>query len=177
MITTITELDQNILLWIQEYLRTPVLTKIMQMITVLGDNAIIWTLIGFGLVFYAKYRRVGFVVNLSVMLEMFVVNQFLKNIFARTRPFVAMEELEHLTRAPHSYSFPSGHTASSFAAAMVLFLMLPRKYGISALCLAALIGFSRIYLGVHYLTDVLAGMALGMGIAYISVYAGKKIPE
>ena len=76
-----------------------------------------------------------------------------------------MEGLTRLIEKQSDYSFPSGHTAASFAAAVILFLQLPKKYGIPALILAVLISFSRLYLGVHYPTDVLAGAVSGTLIA------------
>ena len=90
---------------------------------------------------------------------------FLKNVVARTRPYEVVEGLTRLIEKQSDYSFPSGHTAASFAAAVILFLQLPKKYGIPALILAVLISFSRLYLGVHYATDVLAGAVSGTLIA------------
>ena len=86
----------------------------------------------------------------------------LKNLVARTRPYEMVEGLVPLIGRPRDYSFPSGHTGSSFASAWVLFRKLPAGYGISALVLAGLIGISRLYVGVHYPTDVLFGVLGGI---------------
>lgn len=85
---------------------------------------------------------------------------------ARSRPYDCIRGLIPLITPPTDYSFPSGHTAASFAVGVLLFRKLPKRYGIPALVLAALIGFSRLYLGVHYPSDVLAGALLGTGISY-----------
>lgn len=101
----------------------------------------------------------------SLVGSVVVNNLFLKNVVARTRPYEVVEGLTRLIEKQSDYSFPSGHTAASFAAAVILFLQLPKKYGIPALILAVLISFSRLYLGVHYPTDVLAGAVSGTLIA------------
>ena len=111
----------------------------------------------------------------SLLLSLVINNLMLKNIIARPRPYDMIEGLKTLVAAPTDFSFPSGHTASSFAAATVLFLTLPKKYGIPAIILAALMGFSRLYIGVHYPTDVLAGLISGVLIAIITVKAFKKL--
>ena len=90
----------------------------------------------------------------------------LKHLIARSRPYDCILGLIPLITPPTDYSFPSGHTAASFAVGALLFRKLPKRYGIPALVLAALIGFSRLYLGVHYPSDVLAGALLGTGISY-----------
>ena len=85
----------------------------------------------------------------------------------RTRPYEAVDGLQRIIEAQRDLSFPSGHTGSSFAAAVVIFLTCPRKIGVPALILAFLIMFSRLYVGVHYPTDVLAGMITGTLIAVL----------
>ena len=98
-------------------------------------------------------------------MDVVLCNGILKNLVGRIRPFDVNTSIQLLVARPHDYSFPSGHTAASFAAAVILFLQLPKKYGIPALILAVLISFSRLYLGVHYPTDVLAGAVSGTLIA------------
>ena len=101
----------------------------------------------------------------ALCIELVVCNGILKNLFARIRPCDVNTQIQLLIARPDDFSFPSGHTAASFAAAVILFLQLPKKYGIPALILAVLISFSRLYLGVHYPTDVLAGAVSGTLIA------------
>ena len=76
-------------------------------------------------------------------------------------PYVTFEALEILIDQPGEFSFPSGHTSSSFAFAFAVYLLLPKKYGIPAMVLALLIGLSRLYVGVHYPTDILGGILVG----------------
>lgn len=101
-------------------------------------------------------------------------NVLLKNLIARTRPYAAIEGLTLLIPPPSDYSFPSGHTASSFAMAVVLYRKLERKWGITAIVLASLIALSRLYLGAHYPSDILFGMMSGILIGIVSSPA--KIP-
>ena len=93
------------------------------------------------------------------------------------RPYNAMATLIPIIRKPSEFSFPSGHAGSSFASAFVLYRKLPKKYGIWAIILAALISFSRLYVGVHYPTDVLAGILVGMGCSYLGEWVVLQIEK
>ena len=103
-------------------------------------------------------------------------NMVIKTVVDRTRPFLAVPGIHNLITA-HGSSFPSGHTGTSFAAAGVLWQTLPRLYGAGALALAALIGLSRLYLGVHYPSDVLGGMLIGLTIAGTIVWLYQRSRE
>lgn len=161
------QLDGQILLWIQEYLRFPVLTEFFTKFTRLGDFGLIWIILGLLLLISKKTRRAGVLVLASLLGSLLLNNLFLKNLVARTRPYEVVDGLKLLIAAQSDYSFPSGHAGSSFAAATAMFLALPRKYGIPALTGAVLIGLSRLYVGVHYPTDVLVGTVTGILIAVI----------
>ena len=128
-----------------------------------------WIAIAVLLLFVKNYRKVGLMVGGSLLGSLVFNNMIIKNIVARPRPYRMMEELMILIPEPGEYSFPSGHTSSSFAAGVVLYLMLPKKYGIPAMVLAFLIGISRLYVGVHYPTDVLGGMVMGTLLAVATV--------
>lgn len=169
------QLDGNILLWIQEYIRNDFLTPIFKFITSLGDEGYVWIAIAIVLLFVKNYRKVGLMVGASLLGSLVFNNVIVKNIVARPRPYRMIETLTILIPEPGEYSFPSGHTSSSFAAGVVLYLMLPKKYGIPAMVLAFLIGISRLYVGVHYPTDVLGGMVMGTLIAVSVVKATEKI--
>ena len=118
------------------------------------------------MLFFKEYRKTGLMVGTSLLGSLIFNNMLIKNIVARTRPYKMITELSILVPEPGEYSFPSGHTSSSFAAGMILYLMLPKKYGVPALILAILISLSRLYVGVHYPTDVLGGMIMGSIIAF-----------
>ena len=169
------QLDGNILLWIQEYIRNDFLTPIFKFITSLGDEGYVWIAIAIVLLFVKNFRKVGLMVGASLLGSLVFNNMIVKNIVARPRPYRMIETLTILIPEPGEYSFPSGHTSSSFAAGVVLYLMLPKKYGIPAMVLAFLIGISRLYVGVHYPTDVLGGMVMGTLIAVSVVKATEKI--
>lgn len=163
------QLDGNILLWIQEYIRNDFLTPIFKFITHLGDEGYVWIAIAVILLFVKKYRKVGLMVGASLLGSLVFNNMLVKNLVARPRPYRMIETLSILIPEPGEYSFPSGHTSSSFAAGVVLYLMLPKKYGVPAMILAFLIGISRLYVGVHYPTDVLGGMVMGTVLAVATV--------
>ncbi|MDO5294480.1 MAG: phosphatase PAP2 family protein [bacterium] len=166
MFQNLIQLDGNILIWIQENVRNDVLTPIFKFITHLGDSGSIWIVLSLLLLVSRKTRKVGFAALLALLLSLIVNNGILKNVVGRTRPYDAVEGLRALIGRQRDLSFPSGHTGSSFAAAIVLYRSLPKKYGVPALVLAALIGLSRLYVGVHYPTDVIfaafSGTLLGL---------------
>lgn len=174
MIEILNQWDAQILLWIQENVRNALLTPIMKFITHLGDSGWIWIALTVFCLIIAKTRKTGFLLTFSLLGSLLVNNMILKNLVARTRPYEVVEGLERLIEAQKDLSFPSGHTGSSFAAAVIIFCMCPRKYGIPALVLAILIAVSRLYVGVHYPTDVLAGAVTGTLIACLIFCFYKK---
>lgn len=163
-------MEADILLWIQDVVRNPVLTPIMKGITTLGNAGMIWIVLGIILLIIPKTRKIGGGVLLALFASFIINNGILKNLVNRTRPYEVIAGLEILIGKQVDSSFPSGHTGSSFAAATVLYLTLPKKFGIPALIFAALMGFSRLYVGVHYPTDVLAGMVIGILIGWAVVH-------
>ena len=103
------------------------------------------------------------------MLMSLIVNNFLlKNLVARIRPYDMMDTLIPLVNKPTDYSFPSGHSGCAFAVAGVYVRNLPKRAGIPLLILAILIALSRLYVGVHYPTDVLAGLIIGVALSYLA---------
>lgn len=177
MLEWLCNLDQNFLLFLQNYVREDFLTFAMRVITMLGNAGMIWILITVILLLMPKYRKLGLTCGVALLLSLLINNLFLKNVIARTRPFDAIEGLIPLIPHPIDFSFPSGHTASSFAAGFLLFRRLPKKYGILMLGLAILISFSRLYVGVHYPSDVLAGIVSGICISYLAEWIVRVITE
>ncbi len=166
--------DGNILLWIQEHVRNDVLTPVFKFITTTGNAGMIWIAITLLLLLLPKTRRQGILVACSLLGSLLVNNILLKNIVARVRPYEVVDGLELLVRKATDWSFPSGHTGSSFAAAVMMFLVLPKRYGIPALVYAFLMGCSRLYVGIHYPTDVLAGAVTGTLCACVVYVVYKK---
>lgn len=153
-----------------------VLDAIMLFITRLGDGGFIWIVIGLLLLIvpsvgkeskeHLKQRRkAGLMILLSLALTSICVNAVLKNVVQRPRPFHVDTSVIPLI-FPSGYSFPSGHTASAFAAATAIFLY-RKKAGIVAFVLAAIIAFTRMYLFVHYPTDIIGGIVVGVICACI----------
>ncbi|MDD6304870.1 MAG: phosphatase PAP2 family protein [Lachnospiraceae bacterium] len=165
MLQYLMEMEQNILLFVQNNIRNDFLDPIVIFITKLGNGGAIWLLLAVALLCFKKTRKTGVLVLVALAGSLLINNMILKNLVARTRPYDVIPGLTSLIGAQGDFSFPSGHTGSSFAAAVVLFCRLPKKYGIPAMILAVLISLSRIYVGVHYPTDVLAGALIGTGIA------------
>ncbi len=163
-------LDGNLLLWIQEYLRNDFLTPIMTFITRLGDAGIIWIAISVLLLFFKKTRPIGLMAFLALMGSVVINNLILKHLVARIRPYEVVDGLTLLIEKQNDFSFPSGHSGASLAASVVFLKKAPKKFGIPALILALLICFSRLYVGVHYPTDVLAGICTGTLSACISMF-------
>ena len=177
MIETLVNAENSVLLFIQEVMRNPIMTPIFITVTKFGNFGMIWIVIAVILLFSGKTRKYGYMILLSLLISVVINNLLLKNIVQRTRPYEMLDSLMPLIEHPTDYSFPSGHTASSFAAASILYRKLPRPFGIPALILATLIGFSRLYLGVHYPGDVLCGFISGIGISYLSEYIVNKVFE
>ena len=165
-------MDIAVLDAIQQHLRTPLLDQIMLLATHLGDLALVWLVAGAVLVALPKHRRWGVAVLLAVaataILGMFV----LKPLFGRVRPFVAYEFAGLLIPPPSGTSFPSNHSMVSFAAAAALCCLPGKGRG------ACLIAFSRLYLYVHYPSDILAGAVIGIAVGIGSVWLVNKVwPE
>jgi len=168
-------LDKIILNFLYDNFSCPVLDKIMVFITWLGNIGWIWIAAALLFILFKKHRELGIIMILSLLLALLVGNALMKPLFQRERPFINAPQINLLISAPADYSFPSGHAFSSFAAATVIWLY-KKRWGIYAVTLAALISFSRLYLYVHYPTDVLAGIILGIcaAIASYKIYVFKR---
>lgn len=155
-------------------IHTEVLDKIMIGITYLGEKGIFWIGIAIVLLFFKKTRKCGLFMLISMMVGLIIGNGLLKHLVARHRPCWIDQTIQLLIANPKDFSFPSGHTLASFEAAITI-LMFNKKWGIVAIITAILIGISRLYLFVHFPTDVLAGAILGTIIALLVYYFGNKI--
>jgi len=172
----IQNIDMGILQFINNNLQNPILDKLMPSVTSLGDGGMIWILISIILMLSKKYRRVGVLSILALILSTVTGELILKNLIQRPRPFYEFPNIQLLIDKPGSYSFPSGHTASSFAVAGVIGVLI-KKYRISIMILAGIMAFSRLYLFVHYPTDILGGIILGLTCSYIVTYKFNKNKE
>lgn len=167
-------LDWDILFFIQNHLRNDVLDFIVPLYTSLGEDGILWIAVGVVMLIPKKYRKCGIMV-LAALLAMLIINNIiLKNLIARPRPSSFYPEMVDLVHVPTSYSFPSGHTVSAFAVAFVIFSQ-HKKLGIVTIVMAALMGLTRLYVFVHFPSDVYGGVLVGAGIAFLVYFAEKKI--
>lgn len=133
----------------------------MRFISMLGNGGILWIIIGLVLAIDPKHRKMAWVLFLALGIEFLLCNVLLKNLFAMPRPCDLNPSVALLIPKPQDYSFPSGHTASSFAAVTVLYLMGVKRW-YWALVPAGLIAFSRMYLDVHFPIDILGGIFVGI---------------
>lgn len=184
-------MEIQILHWF-ESLHNPITNPIMYGITSLGNGGIFWIILAAAmlLIFPKKYRKVGLSMAIALILSLIFCNGIMKHLWVRPRAFwvegqnfVVGDQFENLYgifQSIHDYSFPSGHSSASFAAATAIF-MWRKKEGTAALILAALIAVSRLYLTVHYPSDVLVGTITGIlyGIAsyFIEQQLMKRIPK
>lgn len=162
------QMDLSVLLWIQENLRVDFLTPFWKAVTFLGNGGWFWIALGIGLLCFKRTRRVGITLLAALVIGALVTNVALKNLVARTRPYDYSEGIKALLPPQSDFSFPSGHTCASFAAAYVCLKMLPGDWGIGAMILAGLIAFSRLYLGVHFPTDILGGLLIGLAAGWLA---------
>lgn len=167
--------DYSVLSFIQEQLRGPVLNPILQFITHLGDAGFIWIVIAVLCLIRRSTRRCGVTMLIALLLGLLIGNVLLKNLIARPRPFITYEELVPLI-SQSGWSFPSGHSLSSFTAATAVFYH-HKKAGILCYLLAAAIAFSRLYVGVHYPSDVVCGALIGIIIGILSGFAVSRLGD
>lgn len=159
-------IEIQVLNFVQEHLRCSFLDFLFPIITNLGVGPV-WALLAIILLANKKTRKMGIAVVISILLQLILNLLILKPLFARIRPFTLNPEVQLLAIPPSDYSFPSGHTGLSFAAAGAVFKEY-RKLRFFSLAFALLVGLSRIYLYMHYPTDVIAGMALGLLTGYLA---------
>lgn len=147
---------------------TPWLDRVMWTLSASGGAGVIWLVIAVLVAAWMpRLRPVAWQVVLALVLSQLVVDGVVKPLVGRARPFTAEPTITVVgAYRPPTYSFPSGHAAQSFAAAVVLASALPRRKAWLFL-LAALIAFSRIYIGVHYPLDVAVGIVVGVGVGMV----------
>ena len=162
IIESIYAFDHSVLVFIQENLRFDLLTPLMQGVSLSVNVGAIWVLLGAVLLCFKKTRMIGTVMLSSLLFGLLINNVVIKHAIARARPFDTYSDLVTLIRKPTDYSFASGHTTASFAAAGILVRFLNKPLATAAVCYAVLVGYSRLYLGVHYPTDVLCGCLIGI---------------
>ena len=172
----ITQLDFAVLHWMRDTLSCGFLDFLMPKISFLGNAGWIWLLAGVILLLIPKYRRHGCFLLVGLAIGALLGNVVMKPLFARPRPCHTESFVPLLIPVPEDYSFPSGHTLSSVLSAVIL-TNADRRFGVLSSVLAALIAFSRLYLFVHFPSDVLASVLLGIIIGRIVPKAGTWVFE
>ena len=172
----IVNIDFSILNFIQEHIRNSFLDPVMMVLSYMGEYGVFWILLAIILLFFRKTRAAGVCVLAAMALGFLCGDIIIKNIIARPRPFLLNPSVNMNIPGPTSYSFPSGHSISAFAAVTALFGMLKEKRWIaySGLVLAILIVFSRMYNYVHYPSDVICGILLGVLCALIMLFVFRR---
>lgn len=172
MLEWIQGIDWLILRGIQNTIRCGFLDFLMPGITLLGNGGAIWIFSACGLMLSKKYRKYGFAMIGALAFGAMLCSLWLKPWIARPRP-CWLEGISLLIENPADYSFPSGHTMSSVIGAFVL-TAANRKFGLFAVPAAVMIAFSRLYLYVHFPSDVLAAALLGAGIGMAAICMASK---
>ena len=174
-------LDKAVTLWVNG-LRCGFLNFISMLMAYLGKGGLFFIAASVVLLLFRKTRKAGLCSLLAIGVGALLVNVLLKPLVARPRPYTAGGEFlwvweragKHLEK---EFSFPSGHTAASFAFAVAFAMTAPKKYSVPALVLACLISLSRLYVGVHYPTDILGGIVIGALCGILAVWIVKYIQK
>mgnify|MGYP002556227547 CR=1 FL=1 len=157
--------DISVLKFIQEHIVCPVLDVFFSLVTHLGDGGIFWICVAVLFLFFKRTRKTGIMMGAALILGLIIGNGILKNVIGRVRPYDldgALRTIDQLlVKAPSDASSPSGHTLASFECATVLMIR-DRRFGIPALIIAVSVALSRLYLYIHFPTDVFAGALLGI---------------
>ena len=174
MLEAVQNLDWSILEWIQEVFKSDFSDFFFKNITVLGNAGIFWILMSIAMLFSKKYRKHGIAALVALILQLIIINLIVKNAVARSRPFTLDPSITLLLKAPTDYSFPSGHTFCSVIGAYMA-TRANWKFGLFAIPIAVMIAFSRLYLQVHFPSDVVSGAVMGLLLAVITLYVTNKV--
>ena len=171
--------DLPILEWIQAHLQSDFMDVAMPLITLLSEDGIFWMILATILLLFPKQRRTGLGMWLALAMGLVICNMILKPLVGRMRPYDFQElyngvTIKLLIDGLSDNSFPSGHTIAAFEACIAL-LCGNKKLGVPAVIMAFLVAFSRLYLYVHYPTDVIASIVLGSILAVIGYWLAGKI--
>ena len=172
------QVESGILLWIQNTLRGPVADAAVLFYTSLGNAGLVWIVLSLFMLIFPATRKAGALGLGALVCSLLVTNLTLKPLVDRVRPYELIDGLRNLVTPGDRQSFPSGHTSAAFAAVLAWWPCLPKRWmGKAALTAAVLMGLSRLYVAVHYPTDVLAGACVGAFCAWVVHRIYKQIKK
>ena len=166
--------DLSVLRFIRDNIANPVLDFLMPIITLIGEDGILWIVVSLALMCFRKTRKAGFVMGLSLIIGLVTVNLTIKPIVGRIRPYI-VDNVPILVERLDDASFPSGHTTACFECAVSLILCGYKKWGYVSIGIAFLVAFSRLYLYVHFPSDVITGAIIGTAVAFLSFFVVSKL--
>ncbi|MGN1004428.1 MAG: phosphatase PAP2 family protein [Oscillospiraceae bacterium] len=178
MLNWLLTLDSGVLLWIQTYLRGPVQDAVLCFYTTLGNAGALFLIAAALLLCFKKTRKAGVTALLAMAIGFICTNLVLKHLVSRPRPWLDVAGLTALVTENDPNSFPSGHSTAAFAFASALWRTAPSRWmKWAALAAAVLMGFSRLYVGVHYPSDVLVGVAVGLLAGWLASLLVRRLQQ
>lgn len=174
----IQQIDEQALVWIAQNVRCALLDPFMKLYTQLGNTGMLFIVLGMVLLLFKQTRKAGFSALCAMLIGLVVVNFTIKPLVARDRPWLAIENFVNLVPERDPNSFPSGHTNAAFAFALAVCRSAPKKWmKIASVCAAVVMGLSRLYVGVHFPSDVLAGAVVGSLCGILGAFVVSKAWE
>lgn len=183
MLTALSVWESEVLLWLQTFVRNPVTDPLISAFTHLGDSGALFILLTLALLLHPKTRKVGLAAALALLCSLLFTNLGLKLLIKRPRPWVSFPAIVPLVAEGDPNSFPSGHTSAAFAFALATIRAWPRDWPrarvvkAAAVVLAVLMALSRLYVGVHYPSDVAAGFVVGDLAGLVGWWLSAKLIE
>ena len=172
----IQQFDEQALVWIAENVRCGLLDPFMKAYTQLGNTGMLFIVLGLALLLFRPTRKAGFSALCAMLIGLIVVNFTIKPLMARPRPWLVIDGFVNLVPEKDPNSFPSGHTNAAFAFALALCMTAPKRWmKITAVCMAVVMGLSRLYVGVHFPSDVLVGALIGSLCGLLGAWVVKTV--
>jgi len=174
----IQQFDEQALVWIAEHIRCGLLDPFMKLYTQLGNTGMLFIMLGVLMLLFKQTRKAGFSALCAMLIGLIVVNFTIKPLVSRPRPWLVIKNFVNLVPEHDPNSFPSGHTNAAFAFALAVCMSAPRRWmKAAAVCAAVVMGLSRLYVGVHFPSDVLAGAVIGSLCGLLGAWVVKKAWE
>lgn len=172
----IQQFDEQALVWIAENVRCALLDPFMKLYTQLGNTGMLFIVLGILMLFFKQTRKAGLSALCAMLIGLIVVNFTIKPLVSRPRPWLVIENFVNLVPEHDPNSFPSGHTNAAFAFALAVCMSAPRRWmKVTAVCMAVVMGLSRLYVGVHFPSDVMMGAVIGSLCGLAGAWVIRKV--